>query len=384
MWALGERQVGLPVSLSVLGVVIICGCRPPSATPSRHASPLSASEAPSQHVDELPNCPRLAVRVSKGKHSRAAVITGLKAYLVAGVDHVESVSWARSGVLVIATATELWVARVGRGPRSGATRLTSLRSVVGDSEASSLVSAVCSPVGDQVAVSARGRICLMDWTQAGATAVAVGRSRGVRQCPAWSPDGRWLVYQSFVDARGELRVYDTEQRTESTLVRAAAGRRPVAPVWGLRPASVLYGLWQVRAVGHQAGVDATILPGSLNVASFLTGACRQLMGDDERVRGVAWRPGTQQVAAALWERGIWIVAADGLRPRPLGGEAAMGTEPAWSSDGEWLAFGVDDRRYDTLGVAIRRMSDGREWHVDAGPGHSSSPAWEPPAEPARP
>ncbi len=112
----------------------------------------------------------------------------------------------------------------------------------------------------------------------GLTAIDAG---GSVLAATFSPDGRWLAVVS--DGTGDFEIAVRDLRTGTSRPVTADGMRNVHPVWSPDSASIAY---------HSS-----------------------------------------------LRRGIWVIGRDGGAARQV---AATGSRPAWSPDGEWIAFQTDE------------------------------------------
>ncbi len=150
--------------------------------------------------------------------------------------------------------------------------------------------------------------------------------------PAWSPDGRRLVFVGLVAGLTDLY---TVTRDGSDLRRLTAdGSSERRPVWSTRGQIAFErdgGIWAVRTDGS---------------------GLRRLA---RRGRDPDWSPGGSRLVFER-DRRLYTVSRTGRRLRRLVG---TGTYPAWSPSGRWIAF---RRKYDIYiaranGTRSRRVYD---------------------------
>ncbi|NNF27689.1 MAG: amidohydrolase, partial [Gemmatimonadetes bacterium] len=171
--------------------------------------------------------------------------------------------------------------------------------------------------------------------------------------PTLSPDGRWLVYATRREAEGALRLRDLATGEETWLVEDGQrddqeGRwtRDLAPGSSFTPDSraliTSYGgrimrvevpSGEASVIPFTADVDQTIGP----LALFEDEASPDLVD----VRHVQWpRPspdGNRRTFSAVAK--VWVQDLPDGRPRRLtGAEDRNEHAPAWSPDGEWIAW----------------------------------------------
>jgi TolB protein len=159
----------------------------------------------------------------------------------------------------------------------------------------------------------------------GGNARQATRNRSINGFPSWSPDGRSIVYMSYLLNRSPLLF---------RLVRGGGG-----------------------------------------------GAGRMLQGLDASkavYRGV-YDPGGQRLAVVVSVDGapeIYVVDADGRNPRRLTRHKAIDVSPTWSPDGRRIAF-VSDRSGQPNLYVMDAADGGNLRRVTFGGGYHTAPAWSP-------
>jgi len=163
-------------------------------------------------------------------------------------------------------------------------------------------------------------------------------SKGTK--PAWSPDGRWILFNTWDGSTNALRVIGVDGSRER-VIAAPAGMG----VWSPDGTKILFG----SVVGApNAGLFVVNPDGS--------GLTRVLSADFVDPPGnwlgyPAWSPDGKTIAFMrvndymFWP--IYLVNADGSAPREL---FAAGTvwDPSWSPDGTMLAGGLGNRTIATM------------------------------------
>jgi len=146
--------------------------------------------------------------------------------------------------------------------------------------------------------------------------------------PAFSPDGRRLAFRGYYgvgDGAYALYVVDTNGCAVHRLTRSIAGNPTWSPdgKWIAFDTSGEGTIWKL----HPNGTGLTPIA-SGNGANYDSSP--------------AWSPSGKTVAFVRYHHGrgeIWIVGADGSRPRLLRADARSSNEtPAWSRDGARIAF----------------------------------------------
>ncbi len=183
-----------------------------------------------------------------------------------------------------------------------------------------------------------------------------GSPAGGHGTPAWSPDGRRLVFTTSHYLASEIWSMDRDGADPVAVVRepALASEPTFSPdgrkVYFSAPSREVNGLWQVAVSrsGRPTGPPAQIA--NLGVTSI-----RQL--------AVAGDPPTMVYTAMSTRSNLWSLplAGDGGAaglPRPLTSGTGRNNRPAFSPDAAWIAF---DRWQSGVNVGIWLMrADGRE------------------------
>jgi Tol biopolymer transport system component len=162
---------------------------------------------------------------------------------------------------------------------------------------------------------------------------------GLDQSPAWSPDGRKIVFASSREDNftPELWVMDADGSNQTKLKDAAAF--DADPAWSpLGDKIAYYGSNQIKLVDVDGENDV-----------FLTEAA----GDSSNP---AWSPDGRRIAFAASRAGsndIWVMNADGSDETQLTTDASYDVGPTWSPDGQRIAFWSD------------RDGDYEVWTMDA-------------------
>ena len=183
-----------------------------------------------------------------------------------------------------------------------------------------------SPDGRRVVVTARGNTFTVP-ARDGATR-NLSRRAGVHERDAsWSPDGRWIAYDS--DESGENELYVRAQDGSGDPVRLTSGADTYyfKPVWSPDSRKLLWAdrLQRLRYVS----VDTKAVT-AVDTAAAL------------EIRRYAWSPDSQWIA---WSRPeetslarVWLYSLASARKFPVTDGGYSATEPAFSDDGKFLLF----------------------------------------------
>jgi Tol biopolymer transport system component len=161
--------------------------------------------------------------------------------------------------------------------------------------------------------------------------------------PAWSADGKSIVYQEFGFVDESARA-DAKFKIELYAVNAdGSGKRKIVAAEGSSDtASFSPKGGRLLYRGTRAG------NGEICVTELATGKETVLAKTPAEEYAPAWSPDGGRIA--FWRDGadgpeLWVMNADGSRPRKLNGfkDGARVERPNWSPDGKWLAYGGGDQ-----------------------------------------
>ena len=149
--------------------------------------------------------------------------------------------------------------------------------------------------------------------------------------PAWSPNGKWLAFVS--DREGTQDVYRMDV-DGSNLIRLTNKGTSGKPAWS--PDSQFIAFDSDRDVNH-----------SIYIMNAEGGQVKQLTDDLPLGAGCTWSPDGKQIAFVAGNFGaesvdIHTIDIDGKNLKKLTamGRGIRSGNPAWSPDGEWIAYSV--------------------------------------------
>ena len=208
--------------------------------------------------------------------------------------------------------------------------------------------------------------------------------------PAWSPNGKWIAFES--DRTGDLHIYRINV-DGTNLMQLTNRRNNQNPAWSPDSQWIAYNSYQ------DGNRDAEI-PGK-HFLSVMTadGKRSKQLTEGLNMSGCTWSPDGKRIAFAagnIKAKGINIIVIDVNRRNRRNltrvGPNAWARNPAWSPDGEWIAYffkatpvldlGLGLQVFDIWsgdGVIYVTNSEGENngQPLEATRGVSSSPVWVP-------
>jgi Tol biopolymer transport system component len=171
--------------------------------------------------------------------------------------------------------------------------------------------------------------------------------------PTLSPDGRWLVYGSREDGQTGLRIRDLSTGDERWLAypvdrddKESIGDRDVLPGMAFTPDSrelvAAYGgrIWRIPVDGRPASEVPFTAEIELEIGPQL--AFNYPVPDSaaftvRQIRDAVPSPDGRQLAFSALNR-LYVQAWPDGEPRRLSNAMHTEAQPAWSPDGEWIAY----------------------------------------------
>ena len=183
------------------------------------------------------------------------------------------------------------------------------------------------------------------------------------RAPAWSPDGRYVIFTSNRDDNDQIYVMEADGSDPRRLTRHEA--YDAEPAWSP----------DGRRIAFMSDRDG-------HADIYVMGADgsdpRRLTRDDAYDSQPAWSPDGRHIAFTSDRDDyfdVYVMGADGSDPRRLTRHDAYDSQPAWSPDGRRIAFVSDRDGNDEIYVMEADGSDPRRLtDVEA---LDVSPAWSP-------
>jgi Tol biopolymer transport system component len=207
--------------------------------------------------------------------------------------------------------------------------------------------------------------------------------------PAWSPDGSHLAFKTTQFGSNQLAVMNADGTGEALLTRTfrfSEGQ----PSWSADQKTLIYRRTPENPLVQDGDIWALDVEASKpDPANPVTHPVLQMTGDERYPTfspdgtQIAFRHGDDLVEPSGDEE-VYVMNADGTNVRRLTDNADFDSAPAWSPDGQWLAFehapgdtltpGTEPQEKDIYvmrpdGSDVRRLTDS--------PGLDEGPVWSP-------
>lgn len=202
----------------------------------------------------------------------------------------------------------------------------------------------------------------------GGTGRALGPAAGRARSPSWSPDGRWLAFES--DSASFRDIYRV-QADGTGLLRLTSN-----PEGNFEPVVSPDGRWIAFVSSRDGDSEIYVMPAEGGEARRLTAFHREDWAP-------AWSPDGRSIAFLSNRDGVdrvYVIASDGTGLRQLdaaGADTAVSeTEPSWSPDGRRIALTLR-RRGESARLVVVDAGGGAVTLVSSEGEAASNPAWSP-------
>ncbi len=189
--------------------------------------------------------------------------------------------------------------------------------------------------------------------------------------PSYSPNGRFVAYESTSENKsGELRVWDSETKRESLVIRT--GSAGIIPAWSPNGDSIAFqGTIDGQTEIYLVNPDGTGL--------------KNLTQNPAKDASPTWSPSRMQIAFVSnrddYNRfQIYVMNADGSNQQRIYYSKAMSADLSWSPDGKHIAFAndkEDDRRGNFEIFSIEPFTSDPESRLTFRPRYDVTPAYSP-------
>jgi Tol biopolymer transport system component len=208
--------------------------------------------------------------------------------------------------------------------------------------------------------------------------------------PELSPDGKWMAYGTRNNAETSLILRDLETGDEHILLpkiqrddQESRANRDLLPTFSFTPDSksiiiAHHGhFWNADvATGHE-----TMIPFTADVDMMINGPTREKFALNDsslvvrQIRDIAPSPDGKRLAFTALDR-LWVMDLPGGTPKRIVPSENVGEfQPAWSPDGQWIAY-VTWNDLDGGSVSrVRADGNGRPEKLNAKPAYYEKPAF---------
>lgn len=210
-------------------------------------------------------------------------------------------------------------------------------------------------------VEATKEIYLMDWD--GQNQWRLTANRNLSLSPEWSPDGKKIVYQSYLKGTPTILLVPT--------AGGAMTEIPVATELNSSPSFSPDGKW-VAYCGSVRGNPEIFVVGT-------DGTGLRRLTDNSAVDATPrWAPNGREIAFTSNRQGtpqVYLMDSEGANVRRLTLAGNWNDEATFAPDGSRIA--VACRNEGELQICVLDLLSGRTFQISSGPGAHESPSWSP-------
>jgi len=184
--------------------------------------------------------------------------------------------------------------------------------------------------------------------------------------PIWSPDGTQIVFETNRDGNFEIYVMNADGSNSRNITNHSAKD------WGA--AWSPDGKW----IAFNSDRDGD---NEIYLLDVMTNAVVQLTHNNINDYSPTWSPDNTQIAYVSSPgnsdlSNINVMNIDGSNKTPLISSFGISEQPAWSPNGDWLAF-VSNENGITAEIYLYRFEDKQVIQLTRGDSRSDFPAWSP-------
>src|SRR2546423_3984119 len=208
--------------------------------------------------------------------------------------------------------------------------------------------------------------------------------------PGLSPDGQWLVYATRHDAETGLRLRNLSSGDERWVVcpvqrddQESRFTRDLMPGSSFTPDSKALGgsyggkLWRVAVPSGQAAPIPFTANVHLDLGPLVRFQTRVDTGDVlvKQIRDASPSPDGKRLAFSALDK-LYVMDLPGGTPRRLTGDSVHEQVPAWSPDGQWIAYVTWTDQGGHV-QKIRADGRGKGQRLTPDPAFYGHPVWSP-------
>jgi TolB protein len=194
------------------------------------------------------------------------------------------------------------------------------------------------------------------------SSVLLSAAPGPNATPAWSPDGKGIAL--MMRGRDSTEIYLLNQQGKDPVQLTRSWDNKVSPAWSPDGKQLVF-------VSDRSGNP------QIYIMDLATRKLRRLTYEGVYNCSPAWSPKGDKIAFARQEEGgfhIYTIRPDGTDVRRITREGSN-ENPSWAPDGRHIAF--SSRRGGNSAIYMTTSDGGGPWRVTTSESNETEPAWSP-------
>lgn len=191
-----------------------------------------------------------------------------------------------------------------------------------------------------------------------------------KQRPQWAPDGKTLVFARHIGAKIQLILFDPKTKRGRRLTKT--DNPEYDAVWSPDGKRLAFAFDKTSP--NQGDIDVHLIDADGKNQKPLAVSQGKLSHEESP----AWSADGQWIAYTSTRDGnqeLYVIGVDGKGRRRLTSDPAIDAHPSWSPDGKRIAFATN--RWGDLEIAVLEVATGNVTRLTHARGLDDYPAWSP-------